>query len=105
MVRKIFQFNVERSKRKGKIVERVRRRTKVGMKNMLKLFCVNTGMMQQLQNYTVLKIRRNRKSNHFRAEIATGQSSGTELSYSLAWGGSAWLTWHDENFRHFTYLT
>ena len=66
----------------GKTVKRVRRMTKVGMKNMLKLFCVNTGMMQQLQNYTTPKIKRNRKNNHFREEIAKGQSSGTELSFS-----------------------
>lgn len=28
---------------------------------MFELFCVNTGMMQQSQNYTVLKIKKKRK--------------------------------------------
>lgn len=46
----------------GKIVMRLRRMTKVGRKNMLKLFCVNTGMMQQSQNYTALKIKKKRKN-------------------------------------------
>lgn len=48
------------------------------------------------------KLKRRGKT-HF-MEIETGQSSGTELFYSLACGGSAWLTRHNENFRHFTYL-
>lgn len=88
----------------GKIVKRVRRMTKVGMKNMFKLFCENTRMMQQSQNYQTLKIKRNKKTSSFREETAT-QSSGTELSHSLAWGGSACLTQHDKNYNFFTYLT
>lgn len=77
--------------------------TKVGRKNTLELFCVNTGMMQQSQNYTVLKIKR-RAKEHFMEETETGQSSATELFSSLACGGSAWITRHDENFRHFAHL-
>lgn len=45
----------------SKIAMRLRRMTKVGRKNMFELFCVNTGMMQQSQNYTVLKIKKKRK--------------------------------------------
>lgn len=50
MVKKIVQFSVERSKRIDPTVKRVRRITKVGTKNTFKLYFVNTGMMQQLQN-------------------------------------------------------
>lgn len=45
----------------GKIVMKLRSMTKGGRKNMLKLFCVNTGMMQQSQNYTALKIKKEKK--------------------------------------------
>lgn len=45
----------------GKIVMKLGRITKVGRKNMLELFCVTTGMTQQSQNYTVLKIKKKRK--------------------------------------------
>lgn len=78
--------------------------TKVGMKNMLELFCVNTGMMQQSQNYTTLKIKRNRKNNHFGEEVATGQSFdllfsglGRKCMANMAW-------WKFEAFSTFNVI-
>lgn len=47
----------------GKIAMRLRRMTKVGRKNMLELFCVNTGKMQESQNCTVLKIKEKKTLN------------------------------------------
>lgn len=87
----------------GKIAMRLRRMTEVGRKNMLEIFCANTGKMQESQNCTVLKIKK-RGKKHLMEETETGQNSVTALFYSLACGGRAWLTRHDENFRHFTYL-
>lgn len=68
---------------------------KAGRKNTLELFCVHTGVMQQSPNDTGTE-----KAKQCREETATGQSSGTKTSSSLAWGGGPWLRWDDENLRH-----